>query len=120
MLSIENLLKELDEKSKSGQELNMKLTAPEFTFSTVAKCIFGLDLSLNQISKEAQNFLDVTHPTFEKSILAMTMLLVPSLISVLSPLRVWWETFRLKMLWSPEGNFLYKHGCIYSFHSFIY
>lgn len=103
MLSIGSLLNELDVKAKSGQEFNLKPTSVEFTFSTATKCIFGLDLSLNRMSKETKNFLAASIPTMENSILARTMLLFPSLNCIAHPLRVWWETFRLNMLWSPEG-----------------
>lgn len=103
MLSIGNLINELDGKAVSGQEFNFKSTAGELTFSTATKCIFGLDLSLNRLSNDAQNFLKASLPTLDKSILAKTMLLFPFLCCIAHPLRGWWETFRLNMIWSPEG-----------------
>ncbi len=103
MSSIGNLLNEVDGKAKTGEEFNLKSIAFESTFSTATKCIFGLDLSLNRMSKETHSFLAASVPKLDNSILATTMLLFPSLCCIAHPLRVWWETLRLKMLWSPEG-----------------
>lgn len=101
--SIENMIKELDEKVKTGIEFNIKPIAEELTFSIATKCILGLNLSLRSMSEDTQSFLKTVRPKMEKSLLAMAMLLFPSLSFIVYPLRVWWETFRLKMLWSPEG-----------------
>lgn len=103
MESIENLLSELDSEAESGLEFNVKSHVYELMFSSAAKCIFGLNLSLNQISSVAKNFLEVTRPQLQTSILAMAMILFPSLSFIAHPLRVWWERFRFYMLWSPEG-----------------
>ncbi len=103
MTSIEKLVNVLNEKSESGQEINVRPLVSELTFSTGVKCIFGLDLSLNQISNDTKYFLQATAPRLDNSILAMSMVLFPSLEFIAYPLRVLWERFRLHMLWSPEG-----------------
>lgn len=100
--SIEKMVNELENKAQNGQEFNVALTVAEMTFLTGAKCILGLDLSLNG-TNEAESFVQITRPVFHKSILAMTMLLFPSLSFIAHPLRVWWETLRMYKLWSPEG-----------------
>lgn len=101
--SIENMVRELDEEVKSGKEFNIKPIAEELTFSIATKCFLGLDLSLRSMTKETQSFLKMIRPKIEKSLLAMAMILFPSLTFIVYPLRVWWETFRLHMLWSAEG-----------------
>lgn len=103
MSGIDNTVTELDDKAKSGLEFNIKPLLSELTFSSGTKCIFGLDLSLNKITNESKHFSDVVQPRLEKSVLAMAMLFFPSLTFIAHPLRVWWENFRLYMLWSPEG-----------------
>lgn len=103
MSSIANLAIELDDKAKSGLEFNIKPLISELTFTSATKCIFGLNMSLIQVSNEAKNFLDATLPRLDKSLLAMSMVLFPSLTFIAHPLRVWWERFRFYMLWSPEG-----------------
>lgn len=101
--SIDNMMNELNNKAKLGQEFDLKPIVSDMTFSAVTKCIFGLNFSLIGTSKEAKAILDLTQTRLEKSILAMALLLFPSLSFIAHPLRVWWETIRLNMLWSPEG-----------------
>lgn len=103
MSSVDKLLIELDDKAKSGEELNLKSFISELTFSTATKCIFGLDCSLRQLSMEAKNFFEVTSIRLDKSILAMIMVFFPSLTFLAYPLRVCWERIRFQKQWSPEG-----------------
>ncbi|XP_037049098.1 cytochrome P450 3A24-like isoform X1 [Bradysia coprophila] len=104
MTSIDKMISELEDKAKSGDEFNVKPYIAELTFSSAVKCIFGLDFSLRQMTKESKNFLEATLPRLEKSILAILMMLFPSLIRIAYPLRVYWERIRFYMLWSPEGS----------------
>lgn len=101
--TIGKLASELDDKAKSGLEFNIKPLLSELTFSSTTKCIFGLDMSLNQVTNETKNFLEATLPRLDKSLLAMSMVLFPSLTFIAHPLRVWWESFRFNMLRSPES-----------------
>ncbi len=103
MSSIDNLISELDGRAKSGLEFDIRPLMAELMFTSATKCIFGLNLSLNQVSNEAKHFIESTHPRLDKSVLAMCMLLFPSLTFIAHPLRVWWESFRFQRLWSPEG-----------------
>ncbi|KAG4072232.1 hypothetical protein HA402_005954 [Bradysia odoriphaga] len=103
MTSFNTLAVELDDKAKSGKEFNLKMPISELTFSSGAKCIFGLDFSLRKLTTEAKNFLEVTLFRLDNSILAMSMLLFPSLTFIAWPLRLLWERIRFYMLWSPEG-----------------
>jgi cytochrome P450 len=101
--SIDKLVSELDDKADSGEEFNLRSYIYELTFSTGSKSVFGLDLSLKQLTNEVKGFLEVSTPRLDRSILAMTMMLFPSLSFIAYPLRIWWERFRFYMLWSPEG-----------------
>lgn len=103
MSSIENMLKAVGDNSKFGKEFDMKPLASALSFSIATKCIFGVDLSLNHMTHEIESLLKMARPQLEKSILAMVMVLFPSLTFIAYPLRVWWETIRFKMLWSPES-----------------
>ncbi|KAG4076059.1 hypothetical protein HA402_010854 [Bradysia odoriphaga] len=103
MSSIDKMVSELEDMAKSGEEFNVKSYISELTFSSGVKCIFGLDFSLRQLTKESKKFLEVTLPRLEKSMLAIIMLLFPSLTCIAYPLRVCWERIRFHMLWSPEG-----------------
>ncbi|KAG4065465.1 hypothetical protein HA402_002699 [Bradysia odoriphaga] len=103
MASIDKLVSELDDKAKSGEEFNLKSLIYELTFSSGSKCAFGLDLSLKELTDESKNFLEVVAPRLDRSILAMTLMLFPSLTFIAYPMRVLWEQFRFYMLWSPEG-----------------
>lgn len=102
-LGIDNIKNELDEKSKSDQEFNITPYIAELTFSTSAMCILGLDLSLNKMSKDIEAILETVQPRFDKSILAMTMLLFPSTSFIAYPLRLLWENLRFHKLWSSHG-----------------
>ncbi|KAG4075516.1 hypothetical protein HA402_003341 [Bradysia odoriphaga] len=101
--SIDKLVSELDEKAKCGEEFNVKSFIYDFTFSNASKCVFGLDLSLKQLTSEVKGFLEVATPRLDKSLLAKILVLFPSLSFIAYPLRVWWERFRFYMLWSSEG-----------------
>lgn len=101
MISIENMLHELDHKANSDDELNLRSIFEESSFSIITNSFTGLNLSLHDSSYD--NFLQVSRPRLEKSMLAVSMLLFPSLTFIAYPLRVLWETIRLKMMWSPEG-----------------
>ena len=103
MSSIAKLLTELDEKAKSGQEFNVTPSIAETTFSTAAKCMLGLDLSLYKLNNEVEAVLELARPRFEKSLLAMAMILFPSTTTFLYPIRVLWEKIRFYFRWSAEG-----------------
>lgn len=103
MTSIDESLSELKEIAKRDQELNIDRIMKELTFSTGVKCIFGLNLSLRQLSYNTQCFLKMTQPRLQQSVLAMVMLLFPSLTCLAYPLRALWERFRFYMAWSPES-----------------
>ncbi|XP_037049483.1 cytochrome P450 3A24-like [Bradysia coprophila] len=103
MISIRNLFDELDDKAGSGREFNLKPLISDMTFSSASKCIFGLNMSLKQLSTEAESFAASSGPRLEKSMLAMTMMLFPSLTFIVYPLRVCWERLRMFMLWSADG-----------------
>lgn len=103
MEGIDSLVSELNDKANSGQEVNLTPLVSEFTFSSGSKCIFGLNLSLNRLTNEAKHFVEASRPRLEKSVLAIAMMLFPSLSFIAYPLRVLWERFRLYMLWSAEG-----------------
>lgn len=103
MISIDKLMCELSDKANSNEEFNLKPLIVDLTFSSAAKCIFGLDYSLNNLTNDAKHFLKSTQPRFETSILALAMILFPSVTFIAYPLRVLWERIRLHMQWSPEG-----------------
>lgn len=103
MSSIDKMINELNEKAECGVEFIVEPMAKEVMFSVGTNCILGLDLSLQNGSKEVESFVKITRPQLENSILAITMLLFPSLTSIAYPLRLWWEKIRMQMLWSPEG-----------------
>lgn len=103
MTCIDKLICELSDSADSGREFNVKPLITEFTFSAAIKCIFGLNCSLNQSSNEAKSFVEATTPRLDKSMLALAMILFPSLTFIAYPLRVLWERFRFYMLWSAEG-----------------
>lgn len=103
MASIEKVLNELDDKAKDGKEFSIKPYIYEITFSTACKCTFGLDFSLKKLTEEEKNFAKASTPRLDRSILAIMMILFPSLTFILYPLRVLWERFRFYMSWSPEG-----------------
>lgn len=101
--TVDKLISELEDKAKSGEEFNLQSFIYELTFSNGSQCIFGLDISLKKLTKESKSFLEVSSPRLDTSILAMIMILFPSLTFIAYPLRVLWERFRFYMLWSPEG-----------------
>ncbi len=103
MRSIDKLDTELNDKAKSGDEINLRPLMTEFTFSSGVKCIFGLDLSTKHLSSDFKSFAEAARPRLDKSILAMAMVLFPLLDHIAYPLRLLWERFRMYMLWSPEG-----------------
>lgn len=102
-LSIHNLCDELDEMAASGREFNLREPISDVTFSTASKCIFGLNLSLKELSTEAKSFAESAGPRLDTSMLAMTMMVFPALTFIAYPLRVWWEQLRMFMLWSADG-----------------
>lgn len=102
--SVKKLLCELDEKAKCGREFNIKPLLEESTFSASAKCILGHNLSLSSATIESQSFINATRPKLQNSILAIAMVLFPSLTFIAHPLRVLWEKVRFHMLWSDEGR----------------
>ncbi|KAG4075497.1 hypothetical protein HA402_003322 [Bradysia odoriphaga] len=97
---IDKFVSEIGDKTKSGEELNLKSLIYELTFSCSTKCIFGLDPKLKH---ETKNFFAASSPRLDRSILASIMILFPSLSFIAYPLRFLWEQFRFYMLWSPEG-----------------
>ncbi|KAG4079242.1 hypothetical protein HA402_006965 [Bradysia odoriphaga] len=103
MLTIDKSISELNDVAKSDQEFNIGPVMKELTFSTAAKCIFGLNFSLKELTQDTKSFIEITLPRLEKSILAMVMVLFPSLTFIAYPLRVLWERIRFYMTWSPEG-----------------
>lgn len=103
MTTINELLSELSKKSENDREFNIQPLLSEYMFSTSIKCIFGLNCSLNRSSREAKSISETIHTHLEKSILALVMILFPSLTMIAYPLRRLWEQFRFYMMWSPEG-----------------
>lgn len=101
--SIDKIINELNEKAEDGGEFTLTLILEHLVFSLSTNCLLGVDLSLDHQTEEYQSFFKVSRPRLEKSILATTMMLFPSLTFVAYPLRVWWEKIRIQMLWSPEG-----------------
>lgn len=101
--SIDKLVSDLDVKAKSGEEFNLKSFIYELTYASGSKCFFGLDRSLKQLTQETQQFLQVSTPRLDRSLLATIIILFPSLTFIVYPLRVLLERIRFFMLWSPEG-----------------
>lgn len=104
MMSIQNLCDDLDIRTSSGREFNLKEPLSDATFSSALKCIFGLNLELKELSTgAAKSFAESGSPRLEKSMLAMVMMFFPLLTFIAYPLRVWWEKFQMFMVWSADG-----------------
>lgn len=101
MQSIEETINDLDQKVKCTDELNLKPIVEELSFSISTKSFLGQNISLN--CEGHKRILEAVTPKLQKSLLAMAMLLFPSLTFIAYPLRAMWETLRMKMAWSPEG-----------------
>lgn len=102
---VDNMLSEVEVSAKSGREFNFKSHAYKLSFDIDTNCIFGVNVS-NLGTRLTHSMMESVSPKLERSVLVITMMLFPALTFITYPLRVLWETIRLKMMWSHEGVFV--------------
>ncbi len=100
---IEKMIEQIDGLWNSDNEFNFQPLIEDFSYSVSTNSFIGVNLSMRQHMRVSESVKQSVRPRLEKSMLAVVMLLFPSLTFIAYPLRVLWETIRLKMMWSHEG-----------------
>ncbi|KAJ6641019.1 Cytochrome P450 3A24 [Pseudolycoriella hygida] len=98
-----NMRSKIDQELKFDGEMNIAPILQDASFLIGVKSLTGINVSTNLLSYEMKSLYKAIQSNLQRSVLAMAMVLFPSLTFIAYPLRVWWESLRLKMKWSTEG-----------------